>query len=293
VQQGIAFLNLAWDAVFDLVLQLRNAEDWNGVDDPEIPDQYWAAAKYQLATALALAHQGTEFLIKAKIAEVSPFLLIASRPSEWPRGCTKTDIPFSRFRTLDAQDLLRVHNTVAPRLSDDFAERFDQLRVLRNTITHTIDKKLLVTVKQIVLAVLEAVSGLRAGDKWVQLRRSRLEADPDSVAFSPDGADYRLCREVGEALTLLSTSELRRFFAFDKKVRSYICPQCSYHRDLDESFVLRSAQLEPNRPSARKIFCFVCRDSHAVARKKCSHCKGNVLAKDWDMRCLSCGQWNV
>jgi hypothetical protein len=68
-QEGVAFLSLAWDVIFKLIIQLRDTKEWNGLDVPEVPDQYWNAAKYELATSLTLAHQGTEFLSKARIAE--------------------------------------------------------------------------------------------------------------------------------------------------------------------------------------------------------------------------------
>lgn len=291
-RQALAFMNLAWDATFTLVLQLEDAKKWDGVDEAEVSDDYWKAASHTLATALALAHQGTEFLIKASIVSVSPFLLLSGRPSEWPGGSAANDMPFSRFHTLDAHELLRVHDTVTRRLPDSFREQFEELRQVRNTITHTVDTKLLVTVKQIVLAILSAVHAILGPRKWIPARRKWLEEEPDSVAFSADAAEFKLCREMRQVLNLLSASELREFFGFDKKARAYLCPECSYQRDFDEDFTIASAQLRPNEPDSTEAVCVVCDKSTEVLRTSCSACPGNVISEKWDMKCLSCGHLN-
>jgi len=76
--QGITFLNLGWDAIFSLLLDYANAENWGAIVDDEHPMTYWKAAQKPLATAAALAQQGSEFLLRARIAAVSPFLLFSA-----------------------------------------------------------------------------------------------------------------------------------------------------------------------------------------------------------------------
>src|SRR4051812_18248918 len=104
---GIAFLNLAWQSVVSISLDLPEqpveelGEDATEEQRLEAEEEdrrwteevqrYWQAAQQELATAVALAQQGTEFLLKGKIAAVSPFLLVSGDPGEWPRGCDRND----------------------------------------------------------------------------------------------------------------------------------------------------------------------------------------------------------
>ena len=93
---GIAFLNLAWQTVLSICLnfqeqsyqvqmgeapleKVHEAEEEDTWWEQAVED-YWKATQQELATAVALAQQGTEFLLKGKIAHVSPFLLITGDP---------------------------------------------------------------------------------------------------------------------------------------------------------------------------------------------------------------------
>ena len=67
---GIAYLNLAWDAAVTL---LREIED---IDDEEIRSDYLIASQRNLAMSVNLCHQALDFLLKGRIVEISPFLLI-------------------------------------------------------------------------------------------------------------------------------------------------------------------------------------------------------------------------
>lgn len=208
---GIAFLNLAWQSVLSICLGLpeqpveelgenateeqrleAEAEDRRWAAEVE---RYWQVSQQELATAVALTQQGTEFLLKGKIADVSPFLLISGDPRDWPSGCDREDIPFADFKTIEAQDLLRAHDTVCtPPLSDQFKDRFEQLRRLRNSVMHTVDRRLRFTTQDGILAILEMVEALVGPNTWLGLRRQQLEEGP---VFDPySDIDYRKCRMV-------------------------------------------------------------------------------------------------
>lgn len=133
-------LNLACDIGFELTRHLRGLDDlWSGDSAMEIAPEYWKAAQPVLANGLTLVQQAQEFALKGRIAAVSPFLLISSDARDWPAHSDKKDVPFSAFRTTDAADLLRVHDTVAPaseRLPLSFRGFFDEVRRQRNVIMH-------------------------------------------------------------------------------------------------------------------------------------------------------------
>ncbi|HFG1611539.1 TPA: hypothetical protein ACGFXY_003672, partial [Vibrio cholerae] len=107
---GRELLDLAWDMIVKLLLNLKEGE-YYGVDSDEISEEYWSKAKRQLTTSLSITQQGIEFLIKGRICQISPFLLIIESPSKWPSPYRESVIDFNEFRTLDAQDLVRVHDT--------------------------------------------------------------------------------------------------------------------------------------------------------------------------------------
>lgn len=147
---------------------LSDAEDYQ-VDTHEVSDEYWGAAKRRLTTALAVAQQGVEFILKGKIAEVSPYLLLADSPDRWPSPYGNKLITFSQFKTVDAQDLPRLHDIVQARtLPAEFKKEFDAVRAERNTISHSIDKNLQVHTSEVIEAILFFHSVLFSDANWVK-----------------------------------------------------------------------------------------------------------------------------
>ncbi|VTT99588.1 Uncharacterized protein OS=Pirellula staleyi (strain ATCC 27377 / DSM 6068 / ICPB 4128) GN=Psta_3436 PE=4 SV=1 [Gemmataceae bacterium] len=258
----------------------------------EATRQYWESSQQELATAVALAQQGTEFLLKGHIAEVSPFLLLTGGVREWPGGCETADTPFSEFKTIDAQDLPRAHDTVcSPRLPADFKERFEQLRRVRNSIMHTVNRRAQFTTRDGVLAILEVVDFLVGQRQWLRLRREYLDRGPDLAPYSSD--DHTLChmaRELVYVIELLEPAQARRFFGFEKRQRRYLCPSCE-HECANWDIGVTLAQLQPNTPDSTTVYCILCRQTHTVVREKCNldDCPGNVISVDYG-NCLTCGR---
>lgn len=287
---GSGFLNLAWDSTLSLAINLDDAREWGNITG-RVSDRYWRAAQRPLATAIALAQQGIEFLLKAKIAEVSPFLLVAGSPREWPRGCDQQDVSFADFRTIDAQDLVRAHDTVSPqRLSEVFKGRLNELRRMRNTIMHTVDRRLRVTPAEVILAILEASDSLIQPMGWVQIRRAHLEKDERSAAWA--GSPYApnvVARELDKAFELLTPVQSEQFFGLKRQQRRYRCHSCYLECD-DDRLELLFAQLRPNMPTAKTIFCIMCQGEYSVHRRPCTKpgCRGNVIEANTGV-CLTCG----
>jgi hypothetical protein len=291
-EQAIAFLNLAWDTVFDLLLEYSDAEEWDAIVDNEQTEDYWKAAQKPLATAVALSQQGAELLLKGNIAEISPFILISGKPSEWPSKCHKQDISYSSFHTADAQDLVRINDTVAKkRLSEKFKQLFNKLRLTRNTIFHTVDQTIQFTEKEVILAILEITEELIGQQQWTAIRRAYLESTPSSAVWSYDTVALRISREMLLSIDLLGNNDLKMLLWFNKKQRRYICPNCTGEcRWVHSELQPQTAQLSPNKPSSNNIYCFVCRKNIKVVRMKCNtpNCKGNVIHADIDFECLTC-----
>lgn len=291
-KQAVIFLNIAWDAVFGLLVDYDNIEEWSAFAlEGEASKEYWRAAEKPLSIAHALSQQGAELMLKAKIAEVSPYFIIANSPREWPSKCSQEDVEFADFRTIDAQDLIKVHNTVCKdKLPDDFINTFTEFRKKRNALFHTVDSRLEFSVEVIILYILE-IAALCFPEEWPSLRNEYLENQPTSQAVGIEIVTNNLCHEMNLMIGLLKPKQLSSYFDFNKKQRRYICPSCygDMEKDYDPACPM-TAQLKPNKPSSTNVFCFVCGENIMVIREDCNEggCKGNVIHAKDDRECLTC-----
>jgi len=279
---GIDFLNLAWDTLISLSTKLKDAEYFYNVyysdENEEVIDQlsseqYWKQAQRPLSTALSLIQQGTEF------------------PHE-------RNIRFSEFKTIDAQDLVKVYNTVSTdRLPDNFRQRFEDLRSKRNIIMHTVDPELYIKTKELFVEIIEICHYLIEPNSWIKIRGQFIQNVPESVLYSPETREFYnwLALEINLVIDLLTPSENNKYFNFNKKTRRYFCPSCysGFREDYEDEQIPRLAQLIPNEPTSNTIYCLVCNESYEVLREDCTaeDCLGNVIDPD-DGTCLTCGSDN-
>ena len=249
---GRELLDFAWDTIAGLLVDFDDYNDC-GCDSVEISDAYWKSAKRELNAALSIAQQGVDFILKGKIADISPYLLIADRPSNWPSPYTDATSKFSRFRTIDAQDLVRVHDTFCnTRLPPVFSERLNSLRGKRNTIMHSIDKSLSISVIEVVDTILFMHKRLFPDETWGQVRSEFLSISPDTEFGGIDLVTNRACREVELAVKLLGPEKVTDYFGIDKKQRRYLCPKCYFEANRDPGFDIKLAVLSPEGEDSDK-----------------------------------------
>jgi hypothetical protein len=282
---GINSLNLAWSIVTGLSRELQDAqvEEWDAVG--EVADEYWRRSQSPLGNALTLAQQGIELMLKARIAEVSPFLLLSREIRDWPSS-DKRAISFAEFRTVDAADLIKLHNSVCTdQLEDDFIQLFELVRKRRNQIIHQGKDKKSIHVGEMLEAILKSVHRLFPAVRWMKQRSDYLHDDHVSAAYSVDHVLDQLCNEAEIIIRHLGAASLKEFFGFDKKARKYFCPECACYAKVDRYAL---AHLRPNEPNGTTLYCLVCDDEHEVQRKKCKQprCPSNVISMDGT--CLTC-----
>ena len=285
---GKELLDFSWDVIARLLTDIDQAE-YYGVDPSEISDKYWSAAKRRLTTALSITQQGVEFILKGKIAAISPFLLITDPPAKWPSPYENKPINFSDFRTIDAQDLIRVIDTFAPNLlPNDFVEQFHQLREKRNRIMHSVDKRLTIDVAEVLDSLLFMHKALFPNESWAAVRLRFLDQAPDSELGAYEYSRNRVCWETELAIDLLKPSKVKKYFGIDKKQRRYTCPTCISEANTDAGFDHKLAVLQPKGPSSTTLYCPVCDSIYNVIRKECENegCPGNVLNEEGE--CLTC-----
>jgi hypothetical protein len=314
---GTDFLNLAWGIVYDLSSDLKDYQHTCGEIDIEYEsdeeedldlnthnsDEYWRRSQKSLATALSLVQQGTEFILKGLIVEVSPYLLLVGGSKNWPTNAQKNNVKFSEFKTIDAQDLINTYNTVTQnRLSDDFKTQFNKLRNKRNICMHTIDKNFEISTKEIFKEILEVNHHLIKPLAWLNIRKQFLETLPVNAVMKREYWDYDLLQsalihETKLVIDLLNPSEVSKYFNFSKKQRCYICPDCyssvfkrAYAKMGMEEDIPRLAQLSPNQRNSKTIYCLICNSYSDILREQCNNenCSGNVISIDLGI-CLSCG----
>lgn len=289
---GKELLNFAWDTTAKLLIEFDQA-GFYGFDEAEISAPYWAAAKRTLTTALTIVQQAVELIIKGRIAEISPYILISDPPSQWPSPYKDGGIDFEEFRTIDAQDLIRVHDTFAKAPFDrNFVQKFHSLRGRRNIVMHSAGKNVSVQVAEVIDNVLYMHKSLFPEESWFQVRKEFLHRDPGSHLGSGEYATNTTCWEAEIVMRLLEPSQVTVYLGIDKKQRKYLCPACLDDANTDaEHFERNLAVLVPKAPGSTNLYCPVCNHTHTVVRKDCTevNCQGNVISED--NRCLTCSSW--
>lgn len=287
-EAGLNQIYLAWQIALTTVSDFDEVTSYNPDPDDEAIATYWKRSQPALANAFNLVQQGMEMALKGLIAQISPYLLIARDPKEWPGGTASTDTSFSAFRTLDAADLIKVYNSVAPtRLDTAFIEFWEQVRQDRNRLMHSIAPKTF-DPALLVRTILTAVETLFNDVRWpLRLLDMVAEGKLAALGYVDDTQNIAMAQIAG-ALRHLSPSEAKRFFGFDKRRRAYVCPQCHYAANTDWQDDWPALAQFPSRGSGQTILrCILCECESEVERRRCQgdDCKGDVMVDD---RCLTC-----
>ena len=147
--------------------------------------------------------------MKARIAEVSPFLLIAGDPRSWPKPKDgSNDIDFSSFRTIDAVQLCAAVNAVsAVPLSKEFVEFYDRLRQARNKIAHLNASAIVIEVRYLLVDILTAQRHLFPSLRWTAFRLEYLRSTEQHYSSKHPviGDDYTGDAMTSEAKAALQT----------------------------------------------------------------------------------------
>jgi hypothetical protein len=304
VQASAAALNLAWDIAVALTKRFQFAIDEQEFDQQEITDQYWDRAQQQLGNAIALVQQGFELGLKAKIADISPFLLVANSTTDLPRNAP-SGVPFTEFRTIDAKDLIRVNDLFGSSvLPEAFRDIFENNRRLRNQFIHGVVKGHRVTERQIYTDSLMGFKLLGVFAKsWTKTRIDYLSSQTSDSAVDTENLGWgTVITEMDSLIKVLTRKDLLDGLGFEKKARRYICPGPCYEEMISGGFrsylnseLVALAQLTPNAPEATQVRCFVCETTSSVIRRNCNICKkSNVISNatidgpDYYV-CLVCG----
>jgi len=284
------YLYLAWEIVLELIFDFNQAYGYaTGMVESE---PYWAKSQVPLGNAIGLIQQSMELALKGRIAGVSPYLLISRDPKNWPSGVETSAVPFSQFHTLDAADLVKVHNTfINPALPPSFQTFFNEIRVERNKLMHSVPKATY-SGERLVKNILTVASVLFGDESWSK-QCLRLEAEGRHVELgSIDRVRNSVMGQFAIAVDNLKPADAEKLLGFKSKQRSYLCPACfqKIDRDYWDYDSPRLAQLTEKTPACTTICCFLCEEISEVSRINCNkpECEGNVFSEGGT--CLTCQQ---
>ncbi len=301
-------LNLAWDQVIGLLVEHDNVTEDPDEESLEVTDseRYWKATKQTLSMSLSLVQQGVEFYVKGRIVSVSPYLLISGSPSSWPKQSkSEENISFSSFRSIDAQDLIKVHDTVyKEKLSSEFVQWNKNMREQRNKIIHTVDKNLVVTPESLIESILFAHEYFIGQKSWIKSRNTYLVNSPSNSTLYVQKDDLNesylvseLLADVEAVTSFLPPSKVKRYLGFNKKGRSLHCPNCYdkvsnmdfFDYDIAETLFKPYYQLESG-----DFQCVVCDQKGTLLNVQCSEdgCESYCIDEKTGL-CLVCGHENA
>jgi hypothetical protein len=231
--------------------------------------------------------------LKAKIGSISPFLLLlGSDIRTWP----SPDSDFTRFRTLDSSDLVKVVNSVSPQLlSSKFATLYDTVRGDR---TKSITRVRLLTglIRSCCSEFLiDQNAEFYPTRMWLQATGFQSKTHHQLFYTRHFNERTVVMLELDTLFSILTNSQYLKLFRLSKKQRRYICHHCCHDAELENSGLapadVRTATLVDGSDA---VFCHLCHQTHPVRRVACldPSCKSNVISADEDFPdlCHLCGE---
>lgn len=245
----------------------------------------------ELQAVCSVIQQSNELALKAKICAVSPYLLLLNSDPKF--STTARDIDFSELRTLDAVDLpSSVNSLCATPLSDEYIQAYNEIRSLRNKITHLGHAGQSFQPEDLIDLLVRQYIELWSDRFWLKDRVSF--ASRTGPAFFHDGKYSSAASEVIYELPLIFAAikkgAFKKLFGISKTARRYLCHSCVreastrfYEVNLDES---KTAFLKDNST----IHCLMCGEDYEVKRQNCltESCKGNVISESEYSGCDVC-----
>jgi len=267
------------------------------IDDEELRrrsdrEEIWTYHKIVLKTSIILTYQGLELLLKAHIAKESPLLLIEQKRAEWKTLPDSKNVDFSGLFTISGDDLIRTfYATINPNGYDkDLIIHFEELRVLRNRLVHSVGNTKLTpdNTLKLILRTFTLLSGKDSfwyalNDKYFDHPASMDDEEEPKYVFD----ELNKFSHLEYLEYFLGKGELNKHFHHNFKSRRYFCPDCtgeggaSVSHDGKVSLYpsFRYSFLNPNTPDSTEIECIVCGGTFDVERINCNKygCKGNVI----------------
>jgi hypothetical protein len=265
--------------------------------DPDVidRDEVWNFHSGDLSTSLILVYQAMESLMKARVCDVSPLMLLDMKRTDWPTMPDSGDKDFNELFTIGGESLQRTFFAILSpaSIAAEVNLLIERTRLTRNKIVHGVARDHL-TPKSIVEAILNTFTFFFGKDSWWTTMREFEKNSPIFGHFDNDFEEAAAVNMLDYAESIVGLAELKAHSYYDLKLRRYYCPWC--HEALESEggeLKSKSAYLIPQRtPGTIEVLCIGCQRTNAVFRDDCNQddCPGNVIFEDEDSRkrCLTC-----
>lgn len=283
----------AWASAVEIITEFGKVYP-EGDDWQEEWEGYIRASQADLQTIYTLIQQSQEIGIKALIARVSPYLLLKRNDARAIAGAT---YDFTDFPTIDASELIRVHNTFCDTvLPEAFATEYDRVRRERNKIAHLGIFQKTITPEELIALLLRQFQALYVGRAWLVDRvhfasKTRWADFGTYDSWSAVGATFY---EMWEITPYLTNKQFSVVFGVPKKHRKLVCPDCGMAL---ERMMDGNEPYAPDFPTAYKtkqdqMKCAACAKAFSLEGKKCRRegCKGEQAAESSEgtVHCVTC-----
>jgi hypothetical protein len=257
--------------------------------------EYVATAQSDLQGIYTLIQQSQKIGLKARLCEVSPYLLL-KRTDVKPADSEKSVWDFTDFPTIDASELIRLHNTFCSTvISKEFQSLYDEIRRGRNKISHlgiyreSIEPKIIIDILQL------HYSELYPGRRWME----------DRLHFAALGrwADYAdgdfnertgLFNELGHLLPELSDAQFKWLMGHTRDEERYVCHECTVTAGIGNTGFASSDLPTAYRTDEDRVRCVICDVEYAIRPSpKCPvtgcGCGLQSAATRHEGLCMKCG----
>lgn len=284
----------AWATLIDIRYDFD--ESFSGDHDwTREREEYIAACQPDLQAACSTIQQYNELALKARICEVSPYLLLIRNDQKFSLAPKKID--FADLRTLDAVELpAAVNSFTANPLSAQYVQAYNEVRSLRNKITHLGALDRVFQPDDLLRLMVGQYIELWPERAWLN-DRLRYASETRS-SFFHDGkystAEMVVMHELSDNFGFFTSAEFKALFGRSKQTRRYRCHACVY-----EASTRFSSEDKGNWKTAyvtddkKRITCVMCLRQFPIVKKACHvpECKGAYISADEEHidTCHSCG----
>jgi len=277
---GVEHIMIGYDGIIELSDPLIKYMEY---EDPEGEVEFWESARLKLLVYTGLIHEGFDFILKSKICDVNPLLLIKNNPKE-----LRNKKSFSDCLTHNSSDLPDIVNSFCTKpLDKRFLELFELGRNRRNKIRHSVDKNLKVQAEEIIKETLEMFSFV-SPKKWVEVRLQYAEEDEVLNLYAAEIDFYRgkLVKEFIVLDNLLKPDFFKKHFGVDKNQERFLCFDCvnlDYVEEVETAYLIK-------KDNQKFTKCMICDNEDKIAPNDFDHegCECKYYSVEHG-QCICCG----